>query len=77
MAESGHVFNLSLVTRFSSPPIPHDSMYPEDFMVSKLMRDYAERNVTLRLENNYIHWVVGKGSRFFTINARLVLVFQE
>ena len=58
-------------TRYDQAPIPHDSEDPEDFNIARLMREYAERNVTLRLDNSHNHWVTGKGSRFFTINARL------
>ena len=58
-------------TRYAGAPIPHDSEDPEDFNIARLMREYAERNVTLRLDNSHNHWVTGKGSRFFTINARL------
>ena len=57
-------------TRYAGAPIPHDSEDPEDFNIARLMRDYAERNVSLRLENSHNHWTPGKGSRFFTINAR-------
>ena len=29
--------------RFTAPPIPYDSEDPEDFLISKILQDYAER----------------------------------
>ena len=29
------------------------------------------RNVSIKLENSYQHWIVGQGSQYFTISARL------
>jgi len=57
--------------RFSASPVPENSEFPTDFHIPTILKNYAERNVSIHLENSYQHWIVGQGSQYFTISARL------
>jgi len=57
--------------RYLNSPINSDSENPEDFFISTILQNYASRNVSIKLENCYDHWLTGRGTQFFTIQAKL------
>ena len=59
--------------RFKSPIFNRTSIFPDAFDFKKIISEYSQRNVSLRLSNEYFSWdrgLTGSGNSF-TIDLRL------
>lgn len=53
--------------RYSEPLFNHTSIYADAFNFKKIISDYSQRNVSLKLQNEYLMWdrgVTGRGNPF-------------
>ena len=59
------------MARYLDSPVPQDSELPEDFHIPTILKEYSQRNISVRLENSYTTWSPGRGLPYFTLSATI------